>query len=49
VLCARLQLSSSAVTALDISASRRRLAAADEKGAAAIWGWRASGLGARLP
>jgi WD40 repeat protein len=40
VLRARLRLSSSAVTALDISAARQRLAAADEKGNAVIWGWR---------
>jgi WD40 repeat protein len=40
VLRARLRLSSSAVAALDISSKRRRIAAADEKGEAGIWGWR---------
>lgn len=40
VLRARLQLSSSAVAAVDISSIRNRIVAADEKGAAAIWGWR---------
>jgi WD40 repeat protein len=39
VLRARLRLSSSVVAALDISSKRQRIAAADEKGEAAIWGW----------
>jgi hypothetical protein len=40
VLRARLPLGTSAVVAIDVSAARHRLAAADEKGAAAVWGWR---------
>jgi hypothetical protein len=39
-LRARLQLSSAAVVALDVSSARRRIAAADENGEAAIWSWR---------
>ena len=37
---ARSQLSSSAIVAVDVSARRRRVAAADEKGEAALWAWR---------
>jgi hypothetical protein len=37
---AQLRLASSAVVAIDVSAQRRRLLAADENGAAALWGWR---------
>ena len=40
VLRARLRLSTSAVAALDISATRQRIAAADEKGQAGIWSWK---------
>jgi WD40 repeat protein len=40
VLRARAHLSSSAVVALDVSSTRHRIAAADEKGNAAIWSWR---------
>ena len=40
VLRARLQLSSSAVIAVSVNSARHRIAAADEKGVAAIWGWR---------
>jgi hypothetical protein len=36
---AQLRLSSSAIVAVDISARRQRVLAADETGAAAIWGW----------
>ena len=36
----RLRLSSAPIVALDVSAVRHRLAAADEKGEAAIWSWR---------
>ena|GEM_PF-2615321 len=39
-LRAHLQLSSSAVVAVDVSTARHRIAAADEKGEAAIWSWR---------
>ena len=39
---ARAHLSGAPVVALDISAARHRLAAADEKGEAAIWSWRSS-------
>lgn len=39
VLRARLRLSSSVVAAVDVSAGRQRIAAADQKGAAGIWGW----------
>jgi len=39
-LVARARLSAAPIVALDISAVRHRLAAADEKGEAAIWGWR---------
>jgi len=37
---ARLRVSAAPVVALDISAIRHHLAAADEKSEAAIWGWR---------
>jgi WD40 repeat protein len=37
---ARSQLSSSAIVALDVSARRQRIAAADEKGETALWAWR---------
>jgi len=40
VLRARLRLSSSVVAAVDVSAGRQRIAAADQQGAAAIWGFR---------
>jgi hypothetical protein len=40
VLRARLALAATAVVALDVSAARHRLAAADEKGEVGIWGWR---------
>lgn len=40
VLLARMRLAAAPVVALDISAVRHRLAAADEKGEAVIWGWR---------
>jgi WD40 repeat protein len=40
VLRARLRLSSAAIVALHLSAVGHRLAAADEKGEAAIWSWR---------
>jgi WD40 repeat protein len=40
VLRARLQLSSFAVVAMELSSIRNRLVAADEKGEAAIWRWR---------
>jgi WD40 repeat protein len=40
VLRARLQLSSSAVVAVDLGSTRKRIVAADEKGEVAIWSWR---------
>jgi len=43
VLVARMHLATAPIVALDISAVRHRLAAADERGEAAVWSWRSSG------